>query len=461
MYKVSFNGEILLAECGETLSSVLMRCGVSAEHPCGGRGVCGKCKVYVNGNEELACRYKITSDIEVETYGTDKKSEDDYETAIDGECCLVLDIGTTTLALALVSLENEKIIKTVTSLNPQRVFGADVISRIDYCTKNSTEKLQKVLTDEINNMIARFKGCKADKLYVSANTTMLHILFGEDCSSLGVAPYEPVFLEGRCVDAQTIGITGVNTVESLPCVASFVGADIVAGMNLVGMPSDGKYNLLIDLGTNAEIVLMDKNGSVSTSAAAGPCFEGACITCGMGAVSGAICAYSDGKATTVDGAEAIGICGTGLIDAIAYMLDKGIIDSSGYMECEQIELAEGVYITQADIRQYQLAKSAVYSAVMALVKYLAITPDDIETVYISGGFSTGICIESAIKTGLLPGEFKNKCVALGNSSLLGTVKYATEKNDLEAVTQKTKYIDLSADAFFSDMFIENMIFKID
>jgi uncharacterized 2Fe-2S/4Fe-4S cluster protein (DUF4445 family) len=98
---------------------------------------------------------------------------------------------------------------------------------------------------------------------------------------------------------------------------------------------------------------------------------------------------------------------------------------------------------------------------MALVKHLAITPDDIETVYISGGFSSGICIESAIKTGLLPGEFKNKCVALDNSSLLGTVKYATEKNDLEAVTQKTKYIDLSADAFFSDMFIENMIFKID
>lgn len=461
MYKVSLNGEILLAEHGETLSSVMMRYGKGVAHPCGGRGVCGKCRVYVNGNEELACRYRITSDIDVETYGTDKKSEDDYEKAVDGECCFVLDIGTTTLALALVSIDEKRIIKTVTSLNPQRVFGADIISRIDYCTKNSAEKLQKVLIDEINNMTAKLKGCKADKLYVSANTTMLHILFGEDCSSLGVAPYEPVFLEGRCVDAQTIGIAGVSAVETLPCVASFVGADIVAGMNLVGMPSEGRYSLLIDLGTNAEIVLMNKNGSVSTSAAAGPCFEGACITCGMGAVSGAICAYSDGKATTVDGAEAIGICGTGLIDAVAYMLDKGIIDSSGYMECEQIELAKGVYITQADIRQYQLAKSAVYSAVMALVKYLAITPGDIETVYISGGFSTGICIESAIKTGLLPGEFKNKCVALDNSSLLGTVKYATGKNDLEAVTQKTKYIDLSADAFFSDMFIENMVFKID
>ena len=140
------------------------------------------------------------------------------------------------------------------------------------------------------------------------------------------------------------------------------------------------------------------------------------------------------------------------------MLDKGIIDSSGYMECEQVELAEGVYITQSDIRQYQLAKSAVYSAIMTLVKYCTITPDDIEAVYISGGFSSGICVDSAVNTCLLPAEFKNKCVALSNSSLLGTVKYATEKNDLEALAKKTEYIDLSADAFFSDLFIDNMLF---
>ena len=113
MYKVSFNGEILLAECGETISSVLMHYGKGTAHPCGGRGVCGKCRVYVNGNEELSCRYRITSDIDVETYGTDKKSEDDYEKAVDGECCFVLDIGTTTLALALVSIAEKRIIKVI------------------------------------------------------------------------------------------------------------------------------------------------------------------------------------------------------------------------------------------------------------------------------------------------------------------------------------------------------------
>lgn len=458
MYKVNCNGKVLFAEFGEKLSSVLMRYGVAAEHPCGGRGVCGKCKAIVDGQEELSCRYEINSDITVKTFDKAVSAEENSEKPSEGENCLVLDIGTTTLALALVSLESKKIIKTVTSLNPQRVFGADVISRIDYCTKNSTEKLQKVLVDEINNMTARLNCCKAERLYVSANTTMLHILFGENCSSLGVAPYEPVFLEGRCVNADSIGIVGANTVESLPCIASFVGADIVAGMNLVGLPSDDKYSLLVDLGTNAEIVLMNQNGSVSTSAAAGPCFEGACISCGMGAVSGAICAFNGGKVTTVDNAKPVGICGTGLVDAIAYLIEEGIIDSSGYMECESFELADGVYLTQADVRQYQLAKSAVYSAIMALVKYYAITPADIETVYISGGFSSGICIASAVKTGLLPHEFADRCVSLNNSSLFGTVKYATDKNDLKTLAEKTKYIDLSADAFFSDLFIENMMF---
>lgn len=458
MYKVNCNGRVLFAEFGEKLSSVLMRYGVAAEHPCGGRGVCGKCRIIVNGNEELSCRYEINSDITVESFNKAVTAESNFGKTADGEYCLVLDVGTTTLALALVSLESKRIIKNVTSLNPQRVFGADVISRIDYCTKNSTETLQKVLVDEINNMTARLERCKAEKLYISANTTMLHILLGEDCSSLGVAPYEPVFLEGRCVDADSIGIVGANTVESLPCIASFVGADIVAGMNLVGLPSDDKYSLLVDLGTNAEIVLMNQNGSVSTSAAAGPCFEGACISCGMGAVSGAICAFNGGKVTTVDNAKPVGICGTGLVDAIAYLIEEGIIDSSGYMECESFELADGVYLTQADVRQYQLAKSAVYSAIMALVKYCAITPADIETVYISGGFSSGICIDSAVKTGLLPREFADRCVSLNNSSLLGAVKYATDKNDLKMLAEKTKYIDLSADAFFSDLFIENMIF---
>ncbi len=461
MHKANFNSEILFAADGETLSQVLMRYGKAVEHPCGGRGVCGKCTVTVNGREELSCRYKVKSDIEVVTAekGEIISPTGAVESKTDSDkLCFVLDIGTTTLALALVATDEKKIIKTVTATNPQRAYGADVISRIEYCRKNSAEVLQKVLVEAINNMSAEFDVCKVDMLYASGNTTMLHLLLGEDCSKMGVAPYTPAFLEAKCVDAHSLGIKKADRIETIPCIAAFMGADITAGLNFIGTPRDEKYSLLVDLGTNAEIVLLSKNGSVSTSAAAGPCFEGANISCGMSAVEGAISGFKNGEVKTIGNKSPVGICGTGLIEIVAYLLENDIVDKTGYMECERFEVAENIFITQEDIRQYQLAKSAVFSAIMALVKYNNITLDSIEQVYLSGGFSAMADIKAAVRTGLLPEELEKKCVCINNSSLLGTVKYACEKNDLENLAKKTKYIDLSADAFFSDMFIENMMF---
>jgi uncharacterized 2Fe-2S/4Fe-4S cluster protein (DUF4445 family) len=217
--------------------------------------------------------------------------------------------------------------------------------------------------------------------------------------------------------------------------------------------------LLIDLGTNAEIVLFSEKSALCTAAAAGPCFEGANISCGMSATSGAVYSYSEDKIKTISDAPAKGICGTGLVDIIAYLLDKEIMDETGYME-DDFEIAEGVSINQADIRQYQLAKSAVYSAIITLLQMKNITFDDIDKMYISGGFSAKINIENAVKTGLLPKELKNKCIAIKNSSLLGTVKYACEKNDLAIYIDNSTYVDLSANPTFSDLFIENMMFEV-
>ncbi len=461
MKQVKFNGETLFANDGELLSDVLMRYGKAVEHPCGGKGICGKCKVTVNGKDELSCRYRVCSDITVTaTYADKVYCTDDIDTGkSDSEkLCFALDIGSTTLALALVATDEKRIIKTVTATNPQRIFGADIISRIEYCRNNPQKELQHVLVKEINSMLEQFDTCKADTLYISANTTILHLLLGEDCTGIGVAPYTPAFLEAKSIAAYSIGISGVERIETLPCIAAFMGADIVAGMNYIGEPKDGKFSLLVDLGTNAEIVLIGKNGSVSTSAAAGPCFEGANISCGMSAVNGAVFSYRNGKAQTIGGTEPKGICGSGLIDAAAYMLQKGIMDKTGYMENECFEVAKNVTVTQEDMRRFQLAKSAVRSAIDTLVKYSTITHSDIDTVYISGGFSCATSFESAVRTGLLPDELKEKCQSIGNSSLLGTVKYACEKNDLTALVSKTKYIDLSADAFFSDLFISNIMF---
>ncbi len=459
MYKIKIDGEIFFAEKGETLSRILIEHNKEAEHPCGSRGVCGKCTVLVDGKEELSCRYRIEKDIQVVI---PSKSEILSETGTEEtgkqteNMCFVLDIGTTTLALSLISADDGKTIRTVTRTNPQRIFGADVIARIDYCTKNGTEKLQKILLDKINEMTESFSLQKPIKMYASGNMTMLHILFGINPQKMGVSPYTPEFLSGK--EKKFPELKNVSTVLSLPGISAFIGADLVAGLLYVTPPSEGKYNFLIDLGTNAEIILYSENRILCTSAAAGPCFEGAGISCGMSATDGAICSYGKGRIRTISDALPQGICGTGLVDIIAEIISDGTTDNSGFMECEELEIAENICINQNDIRQFQLAKSAVFSAIDSLMKNAGISYDCIEKVYISGGFSAEMNISNAVKVGLIPKEFEMICESINNSSLLGAVKYASEKYDLSYLTEKAEYIDLSEDEYFSDLFIKNMTF---
>ena len=460
MPEIILKNEILHAEKGERLSDILIKNGIFVDHPCAGKGICKKCTVLVDGKPELSCQYTVTADIEVTI---PEKAEIFSETGITtaksemGNMCFALDIGTTTLALALISLDNNEVINTVTRTNPQKMYGADVISRIEYCRKSSHTELHRILIDEINSMIASL-GCEKElPLFVSGNTTMLHLFWNVDPSGIGVAPYTPVFLEKQTFEGVEIGLKGVGRVESLPCISAFVGADIVAGLNCIEYPEKGKYNMLIDLGTNAEIALFTESEVVCTSAAAGPCFEGANISCGMSASDGAIYAYSKSGYKTVGNVVPKGICGTGLVDVIAELLGCEI-DETGYMENEEIEIADGVLISQADVRQYQLAKSAVYSAIETLLKYKKITHNDVEKVCVSGGFSAKINIQNAVKTGLIPKDLENKCKAINNSSLLGTVGYACGTDKTASILKNSEYVDLSSINDFSQLFIENMMF---
>ncbi len=462
MHKVRLNNIIVEVPDGTLLSDILIKSGEKLPHLCGGKGTCKKCLVSVNGKEELSCQYEIKSDIDVVL---PEKDDIISETGaneigeITENCCFCLDIGTTTLALALVSLDKKEIIKVKTATNPQRVYGGDVMNRIEYCNKNDVLELQICLINKINELIDEFRFNSANTMFVSGNTTMLHIFFGIDPSSIGVAPYTPAFLESKAINGNKIGLKSIKNIISLPCISAFVGADLVAGLNFADLPKENKYNLLVDLGTNAEIVLYNINELYCTSAAAGPCFEGANITCGMSATDGAIYSYSlDGSYKTINNTQPKGICGTGLIDIIAILLQKGIIDETGYIESEEFFITETVKITQKDIRQFQLAKSAVYSGITALLRETAVSFKNIENLFISGGFSAKINTENAIKTGLLPEELKDKITVLNNSSLLGTIKYACEKNDLSVYLKNTEYIDLSTNEFFSQMFIENMDF---
>lgn len=466
-HSIKLKDRELFCKDGELLPEVLIRAGVTAEHPCGGRGVCKKCVVKIDGREELSCKYRVYSDITLELpkHG-DMVSE--VGAVTDGSytknMCFVLDIGTTTLALALVSLDEAKTVRVITRTNPQRAFGADIMTRIDYCRKNSVKELKDVLMAEINGMIAELflSDNEKRKLYVAGNTTMLHIFFGVDCSSIGTAPYTPAFLDSRSESGDILGLTGISEAISLPSISAFVGADLVAGLNLVQMPRKGKYSLLVDLGTNAEVLLISQEHILCTAAAAGPCFEGANISCGMSATSGAICSYYNTggalRIRTIEDALAEGICGTGLVDVMAVLLRSGVIDETGYMECGNFRLTPNVSLTQEDVRQYQLAKSAVCSAILTLMKIKDVSPYDIENIYISGGFSAKINIGNAITTGLLPPFACDRCVSVNNSSLMGAVKYVCEQNSLEKFTRVAEYVDLSSSPYFSELFVQNMMF---
>lgn len=459
---ITVDGKIFSVRAGTLLSDVL-----DIDKPCGGRGTCGKCKVKVNGKEELACKYRVFENNEVETY---ERGEILSVTGADesgkktDNMCFALDIGTTTLALALVSLDERKTVKVVTATNPQRTYGADVISRIGYCAEHSVDALHRAVITEINRMIERFGVSRVDTMYVSGNATMLHIFLGVDCSSIGVAPYSAVFLDKKTESAESLGIIGVKEIVALPSVSSFVGADIVAGIYYAGMPEAVKYNLLIDLGTNAEVVLYSQGKGVATAAAAGPCFEGANISSGMSATAGAISQFEldRGRAVykTIDDAPPAGICGTGLIDIISELLRNGIIDEAGYMD-DDYQISESVYLSCDDVRQYQLAKSAIYSAIIALMRRLGVVAADISKMYISGGFSAKINIGNAAFTGLFPRELISKAVPINNSSLQGTVKYAAYAGDVGKIAQSIEYVDLSLDPYFADAFIENMTFEVE
>ena len=377
--------------------------------------------------------------------------------------CLCLDIGTTTLALALVSLDEKAVIRTVTSPNPQRSFGADVISRIDYCRKNGVETLHSVITEKVQSMavqlLAEYGLDFADKMYVSANTTMLHLFFGVDCSSLGVSPYTPVFINEKTLSGQSLGISCVGEITSLDGISAFVGADIVAGIRSVGYPKSGKWNILLDLGTNAEIALFSSKRIVCTAAAAGPCFEGANISCGMTASSGAVCAYSEDNGCTVMGDDkAKGICASGLIDVISCAVRRGDIDETGYLEEDPLPVCDNVSLIGRDVREFQLAKSAIRASIEYLIQHEKLSYSDIDKLYLAGGFSAGLNMENTVYLGLIPEELADKATAVNNSSLSGTVKYVCyPENDVPPIAN-AEYADMSSDPVFSQLFMDYMEF---
>jgi len=413
------------------------------------------------------------------------------------------DIGTTTVAAYLYDLNSGKCLAVSSMINPQRQHGADVISRISFAMQSAenTNRMQQLISGCINELTDQLvKKAKIDKKHIYAsvftgNTTMLHFLLGLQTANISVSPFIPVTTELQMFDPELIGpaINKNGIGIAFPCVSAYIGGDTVAAVLSSGMYEKDKPCLLVDIGTNGEIVLGDSKQMYACSTAAGPAFEGANIRNGVGGVKGAIDTVGPGpcfKYTTIGGASPIGICGSGLIDAVAQLIDAGLIDESGRLVDEEeaaeldpdvrkrlvtvdgirafVLVQEGendslqqIVITQRDIRELQNAKAAIAAGIDVLIKVSGESYATIDKVYLAGGFGSNINIESALKIGLLPRALANRIEAVGNASGAGAAEGLLSEDMLERageIRKDIRYIELSAMPDFTEKYVENMFF---
>lgn len=482
--------------------------------PCGGKGTCGKCTVKLiggrlasvsdptqtllpdeNGNL-LACRALCTEDgavIALPTVtGKGLVIEEDQSGISDknGVFGVALDIGTTTLAAALVEKNEKKVVATASVLNPQSGFGADVMSRIAACEAGHLEAMQKALLAEVSVLSETLlkKAClscdtKISELAVAGNPTMLHIFCGVSPVGMGRYPFTPAFLETKRLAGEDLGLL-CETVTVLPSASAFIGSDVLGGALTEKMLDKDEPTLLLDIGTNGEMLLCTgkKRGNqlFAASAAAGPAFEGANISCGMGGVAGAVCKidFSQNDIApvfyTVDDEKPKGICGSGLVDFASYLLKSRQMDEAGNLDKESIFLigyhatGEGkrftkanVMLTDKDIRSLQLAKSAIRAAIETLINHAGLSLSDISATYLAGGLGYYINKASAAMIGLLPKELLSNAVSVGNTALAGAVSCLMNEKGIDGmqlIADICRTVELNHTAMFSELFIEYMMF---
>lgn len=479
----------------ETLLAALRKAGFSVPAACGGRGKCGKCRVKINGVQRLACKVIPTDGDTVElpeaaagAILTDTVSIAAPKVAQSGIAAAV-DLGTTTVAVRIYDLENTAELRTLSAWNAQAAYGGDVISRIRYTMDepDGLHELSALVRRQTEELILdALADCGRDKaglrsVFLAGNTVMQHIFAGLPVRSIATAPFKPETLFEAPTGDKLLGAE----LSYAPCVAGYVGGDITAGLLASDLCSAGGSSLFLDIGTNGEMALVS-GGRVSCCAvASGPAFEGAGISCGMPALSGAVShvRYDHGFLYDVIGAvEPVGICGSGLIDLAATLLKLGCIDNGGRLLPPELapgslrryirpdgqgngvfHLTESVYLTAADVRSLQLAKAAVAGGVEVLLARHGIKAGDLSRVCLAGGFGNYIDPKSAMTLGMLPEISPERLHCLGNTSLAGASMAAVDpecRRELRSCAEKCEYIELSGLREFTEAFTDNMTFDI-
>ena len=508
---------------GQTLLEAIRRSSHELRAPCAGRGTCGKCRVLVHAASDsaflespssieleqltsgeasrgvrLAClaRFQATGEVAVEL-GDDGIAIPIEQLSVSVDLAvqyaaiesghplsIAIDIGTTTLAVCLVDIRANAVLSVRTEANAQKSWGSDVVSRIQSVRDDAgaLAAMQRTIVHQLDRLIheqLKLHGRRADELSqvaVAGNTTMLHLLVGADPSGMACLPFRPVFLESRCLQICEYGfkLPSACQLVLLPAVSSFIGADISAGVLATGLHRSEGMELLLDIGTNGEMVLGNAQAMFATATAAGPAFEGAQITHGCPGIAGALDHAGSGAEgfwyTTIKDAPLRGICGSGLLDLIAWLRRRGLMNETGYLDLPDGEKVFRpdpdlpIGLDQRDIRQLQLAKGAIAAGITVLCKHAGIAMGDITRVHLAGGFGYFMRPDSALDIGLLPPDLHGKVRAVGNTALKGallTIACAEGISQCTAIAAAIETVDLATDQAFQDVFADCMRFPAD
>jgi uncharacterized 2Fe-2S/4Fe-4S cluster protein (DUF4445 family) len=473
-------GETVPAEAGTPLREVLFAYGV--EFPCGGESRCKRCRVRVIEGEltgsagagiltarefaegwRLACRASVTGDVTLEVGQWESSilsDESAFQFTPRPGLGIAIDLGTTTLVAQLVDLETASVLGVRTALNPQARYGADVMTRVQFAlTADGRDELCTVIRNELGRMVRELVDGHASPavIAIAGNTVMHHLFCGFDVSPLAHAPFEPVEMEAVEFTGQTLQWPAASsaTVRFLPNLGGFVGSDILAGIAAMHMGRNDDLVALVDLGTNGEIVLGTRDRLICTSTAVGPAFEGGRISCGMRAATGAISSVAlDGDAwrcRVLGGGSARGICGSGLVDAVACGLESGIIRANGRIT-KPLELIDGLRLTQQDVREVQLAKGAIAGGMRVLLRRLNARFEDVSALYLAGAFGNYINVASAQRIGLL--EFSDEIIQpAGNTALLGAKRALFDGDSYGELRKRIEHVPLGADRDFQEEYV--------
>ena len=402
---------------------------------------------------------------------------------------LAVDIGTTTVAVSLIDFATGNVRAEEGFVNPQKAFGLDVLSRIHYDMEhtNGVLELRRVIVERLQKaaeeMVKRVN-VALDAIYevvVGANATMLHALLGIPLKSLGTAPYSSVFTQPVTVLAKELGFSlhDQTRLYCIPSVSTFIGGDIVSGVLASQLDRAEDTALLVDIGTNGEIVLSQKGRMYSCSCAAGPALEGMNISCGMRAEPGAVEHVTLGdegvQLQTISNLPPVGLCGSGLLEAISQVVEKGIVGKTGRIASESalvntdeegkrrvvLDGERNIYLTQSDIRQVQFCKGAILSGILTLMQRLGLEDREIDRVIVAGQFGKHLNPESLTGAGLIPASLKERISYIGNSSMMGAhlcLLNQNERRRAEEVAKNIEYIELSVSPGYEKLFTKCLQF---